>query len=49
MSWGALVCVNDQNYALVIVIKLETKGYAIRSDRKTQFSFLIQPYKTILV
>ena len=43
---GAFVCVYDQNYAIVIVTELKREEFAMRFDTKTQFSFLIQLYKT---
>ena len=36
-------------YALVSVTKPKKKECAIRLDRKTQFSFLIQLHKTVFV
>ena len=43
------MCVYDQSYALVILTQQKKEELEIRLERKTNFSFLVQLYKTIYV
>ena len=47
--YGAFVCAYDQNYTFPIVTQPKRYESVISLDRKTQFPFIVQLYKTIYV